>query len=319
MAKKELSAQQLQKRIDLRAKKGLDSPNMQKRLDALNGASQPVAPIVQQTTQDSYNQNTQAANNYMGNLFSTLQSQGQFNPQGLPDLNRDYTQDRMRAEQSVMDSFNRNMNPQFDRQYEMFRQQMAEQGIDEGDEKYKNMYGDMMAGQNIARQNAANQAFQLGQAEQAQGFGQALSAGNQMYNQQYGSFQIPMQQINTMIPFYQQQGNLMQYQQGLDWQSNQANLNRQHDQSMAGQQHRYNMQLQAAAPRGSGGGGGSQPIWAQYGFSGPMEYDQYKFNQQMLLNQQGQPMQPRYPSAGNAAIAGFGQGAGAAIGSTLLR
>lgn len=314
---------QLEKKIALRKERGQESPKMQARLDSLRGGqtgtnAAPAAGQIDNT--QGFNENTGMSNKYMGNIFNQLQNQGQFNPQGLPSLNQDYSQNRQQAENSVMDSFNRNMNPQFDRQNEQFRQQMAEQGIDEGSAKYKNMYGDMMSNQNNARQNASNQAFQLGQAEQAQGFGQALSANNQMFGQQYNQYQMPLNQLNSMIPFYNQQGNMMQNQQNLDWQGNQADLNRQHDFSLGAQQQKYNMQLQASAPRGGGGGGGgSQPIWAQYGFTSPLQYQQHQMNLAMLQNGGGQQQGGMQPNMGNAAVTGFANGAGAAIGSTLLR
>lgn len=304
----------LEFKIAQRKKRGLESPKMTQALSNLKaGVSQQQTQQATNPNQAGYNQNTGLANQYLGSVFDQLQGQGQFNPQGLPDLTRDYSADRQRAEQSVMDSFNRNMQPQFDRQNEQFRQQMAEQGIDEGSEKYKNMYGDMMQSQNNARQNAFNQAFQLGQSEQAQGFGQALSANNQMWGQQYNQYQMPLGQLNAMTPYYQQQGNQMTNTQNLDWQAQQAQLNRQHDFDLAKQQFKYQMQMPRGGGGGGGGGGGSAPMWAQYGFSSPLQYDQYKFNQQMLLQNPYAQQQPQYPSAGNSAVNGFAQGAGLGI------
>jgi hypothetical protein len=62
--------------------------------------------------------------------------------------------------------------------------------------------------------------------------------------------------------------------------------------AMAQQQAQINAQMAMASMRGSGGGGGgSQPVWAQYGFSSPQEYDQY----QIQLDQQANPT-PKQPN-----------------------
>jgi hypothetical protein len=317
----------LRKKIELRESKGLESPKMQQRLQELQaGRTGAVAPPTNQavnpvnTATSGFDNTNSFANNYMGDVFGQLQGQGQFNPQGLPKLDGDYGQMRREASDSVMNEFNRMNKDRFAYEDENFEQQMAEQGVDPASEKYQYLkkQNDLSRGSQI--QGAQNNAFQMGQSEQAQGFGQALSANNQMYGQQFNNYQIPMQQLNSMTPFYQGQAAAWQNQQNMNFQGNQAELGRQHDMTMGRQQHRWNMQLQASAPQGGGGGGGGQPpIWAQYGFSGPMEYDQYKFNQQLLLQTGGLQPGQRGPNAGDAAINGFAQGAGAAIGSTLVR
>jgi hypothetical protein len=331
--------QKYKKKIALRESKGLESPNAARKLQELQGekrgGGQPAAPVIPgqdpqvqnqidqgvQNNELGFTQNSGYANQYMGNVFNQLQNQGQFNPQGLPSLNQDFTQQRQQATDSVMNEFNRLNKDRFAYEDTQFEQQMAEQGIDPTSEKYQTLkkQNDLSRGSQV--QQAQNNAFQMGQSEQAQGFGQSLSANNQMFNQQYNQYQMPLQQLGAMNPFYQQQGNMMQYQQGLDFQGQQSQLGRQHDFDLAKQNQQYALQQIKATPRGGGGGGGGQPpIWAQYGFSSPLEYDQYKFNQQMLLNGGGGlGQQQQQPNMGNAAVSGFANGAGAAIGSTLLR
>lgn len=87
----------------------------------------------------------------------------------------DYAAQRLAAENSVMDSFNRRMEPQFQQQGQDFRARMAARGIDEGSEAFQQMYQNEVTNpQTDARADAMSRAFQLGQSEQAQQFGQGV-------------------------------------------------------------------------------------------------------------------------------------------------
>ena len=101
---------------------------------------------------------------------------GQFNPYDLygkaPE--QGYVQALEQAQASVMDQFNRQMDPQFARQNQDFQQQMMSQGIDPNSDAYKLQYEAMQRSQNDARLSAQSQAYQLGMESQKQGFGQYM-------------------------------------------------------------------------------------------------------------------------------------------------
>ena len=101
---------------------------------------------------------------------------GQFNPYDLygkaPE--QGYVQALEQAQASVMDQFNRRMDPQFARQNQDFQQQMMSQGIDPNSDAYKLQYEAMQRAQNDARLSAQSQAYQLGMESQKQGFGQYM-------------------------------------------------------------------------------------------------------------------------------------------------
>jgi len=101
---------------------------------------------------------------------------GKFNPYDLygkaPE--QGYVQALEQAQASVMDQFNRQMDPQFARQNQDFQQQMMSQGIDPNSDAYKLQYEAMQRSQNDARLSAQSQAYQLGMQSQQQGFGQYM-------------------------------------------------------------------------------------------------------------------------------------------------
>jgi len=131
--------QQLQNRIN--AKGGLaNAPKLAARLNQVQNAQQGLQ------NEYGFNQTIGAGNQQMQNLFTQM---GQQQP-----LSTDYSALRQRAEQNAMDSFNRNMNPQFQQEDAAFRQRMAEQGIDPNSQGAQQQYKQMMQSQNLQRQNA---------------------------------------------------------------------------------------------------------------------------------------------------------------------
>jgi hypothetical protein len=119
---------------------------------------------------------------------------GQFNPFDLygkaPE--QGYVQALEQAQASVMDQFNRQMDPQFARQNQDFQQQMMSQGIDPNSDAYKLQYEAMQRSQNDARLSAQSQAYQLGMQSQQQGFGQYMQG-----------LQYPLAVAQTMQPGWQ--------------------------------------------------------------------------------------------------------------------
>ena len=249
-------------RIDHLKSKGRNKKanRLQRRLDKVNtqiGNVQNSTPYQMQGVNNTANETT-------NQMFEQIQNQGAFKPQNLPNINQDYSQMRQQAEQRVMDSFNREMQPEFQRQDDNFRKQMALQGIPEGSEKWNLQYENMTDAQNSARQQAMDSAFQTGQGEQAQAWNQNFNANNTMFNQQYQTHQMPYQNLGAMTPYYSGQMGMMGQQANRYWQGQQQNqqnqftagqnqLNRDHQMSM---QHSAQGHASHLAGMHRGGGGG---------------------------------------------------------------
>lgn len=288
-----LQAQQtrLQQRID---KKGGTAPKYQRRLNAVNQAMQGLQGQQQQpgeTAPPTINEINGQVNTGIEN--SLQQMQQPFDPGSYQMQFQDM---RNRASDTVMNQFNRQMDPQFQRQEQQFRQMMAEQGIQEGSDAYKQRFQDEVANpQAQARQNAMDQAYLTGASEQQQG-----------WNQSFQGAQMPMMQLNAMSPYFTQQG-AMQMQQGQQgWQGQQNQLQMQHELELAKRGNKYALQQIAATPRGGGGGGGGLSYDQQLGL-----LDRQMYNNMVL--QGGRYTKQPQQSGGSS----FGQGlaSGAAMGA----
>ncbi len=230
LTKLQQQQQNLQSKIDKKTAAG-KTPN--KLMNKLQNVQNNIGQVQNSSPYQMQQMNNQA-NAGISQQMGYIQQQGQFNPQNLPNLNQDYSQMRKQAEDNVMSAFNRQMQPEFQRQSEDFRQTMANQGVPEGSEKWNLLYKQMQDSQSNARQNAMNQAFTTGQSEQAQGFNQAFNANQLGYNQQYQTYQMPYQNMQAFQPYYAGQMNLYgqqlqnQYQQQQNkWQAGQNALDRQ--------------------------------------------------------------------------------------------
>lgn len=296
-AARDTQAARLQAIID---KKGgaANAPKAAKRLAEIQAAggnviTTPGAPSTGEAPA-TFESVTQQGNEALTNTFEQMNNQGAFNP-------GDYTQMRQQAEDSVMNSFNQRMNPQFQQQDERFRQQMANQGIPENSEMYQQQYQQMMQGQNDARQGAMSQAFQLGQGEQAQG-----------WNQAFQGYQLPMAQLNALSPYYgaQAQQNMQTGQQ--EFAANQADLDRQ----FGKWQQKYNRGTAWGAPRGGGGGGGGLSFEQQKALQDSRQ--QGDFFNSMVMNglQNGEEMPGQF---GNSFAGGFAGGSANQLGGNLRK
>lgn len=249
-------------------------------------------------------------NDAMNGAFTNFNNMGEFTPQvePMPQMpGGDYSQMRQQAEKVAMDSFNRNMQPQFEREQQAFRQRMAEQGVPETSEAYQRQYSDMMAQQNSARQNAMTSAFQAGQGEQAQAYGQSaqnyqlgLAGRDQQFNQGYQTWRSPLDQMSAISPFYNTNRQLtfeeQEAQRNRDWQDQTAAQNQKWNRS--------NMKYQAnLANRGRGGGGGG----GGGGGSAPAANIWDKYMDQIAMSNFGQTGQSQQSGGGyaNGAIQGI--------------
>lgn len=286
-------------------------PKPKKTVKQLEGAPAQVAPsgnIDPQNPTTGMGMN-EGFNDAMTRGFDQFGNMGSFDPQlaPMPEMPQaDYTAMRQRAEQAAMDSFERNMGPQQQREEAAFRNRMAEQGVPETSEGYQRQYADMKAQQNAARQNAATAAFQAGQGEQAQAYGQqaqnyqlGMAGRDQQFNQGLQQYRLPMEQLNTLAPYY-----------NTNFQGQQAGLDRQWQEQMAQRQNRWdrqNMRLQynlansgrSGGGRGGSGGGGGNPAG---------QYDRTFDNMMLQYMTQPQQQQPQYPGYAGGFFQGFGQG-----------
>ena len=293
--------------------------------------NQPAVPLDQSPAGGTYTPASPSPNTDIENTTSQymqqFQNMGQFQPtlDPLPQMpQQDYGAMRQKAEQMAMESFDRNMGPQFQREESAFRQRMAEQGVPETSESYKQQYMDMKNTQNSARQNAMTQAFQSGQGEQAQAYGQqaqnyqlGMAGRDQQFNQGLAQYRLPMEQLGALSPYYggMQQNN--QFGQQMSFNEKQAELQRQHDEQMAAQQNRYQigqMKLNSKLnpQRGGGGGGGGG---GGMSLQDKMALLNQEFYNNMVAGSMQNGNQMPLPGYGGGFLQGAGQGIGA--GTTL--
>lgn len=315
------SADRIQKRINFLKSSRPGDPEikkLQRKLEGLNAAPPPAADTgmadAGQGAGDGFDQVNDQSNQLMNQYMQQMQQQGQFNPNGLPSLNQDYSQMRQQAEQRVMESFERQMGPVFQQQQAAFDQQMADRGIPMGSELYEREKKNLLDAQQGQRQNAMSQAFQMGASEQAQAFGQASQANNQMFGQQLTQYQLPASQLGVLAPFYggQNQANMQQGQQ--QFIGGQNAMDREFQKELAALQAKYQMnqlKFQAAHPGPTGGGGGG----------GALSYDQRlglldrEFYNNLALQgmQLGQGLPPQPNQVVNGIAQGVAQGGTAAV------
>lgn len=245
-------------------------------------------------------QTNQQVGEVSSGLMQNVMNQGAFTPTGLPSFtDQNYDQWRQAAQDQAMGYFDQQMEPQFAREEEDFRQRMVNQGVDPSSERYQREYDQLRQTQDNARNQARFNAFQAGQAEQAQQFGQTLGANQQMFNQQLQQYQLPMQQLQAFNPYYQSMQQAYTNQVNQQFQAQQNALDR--------DLQRWRDQL---AMSGRGGGGGGVPRAPQDPF---LDY----YNN---LVQQGLNNAAGMPQGGwqDAAIAGAAQGISAGLGAALV-
>jgi len=178
--RKQIQAQLNKNPNDARARKKLDG--IRKQIQTIQRNPQTPPPDVSTQTpaaptgepQATYETTVQDANNVTGGIFDQIQGQGSFDPAAYQAA---FKQQQEQAYNSVMDRFNRSMQPQFDREAENFKQMASERGWDPTSKDFSEAYQQQVVDpQNSARANAMDQAYQTGMAAQQQGFNQSSSA-----------------------------------------------------------------------------------------------------------------------------------------------
>lgn len=271
--------------------------SIQKALGQFGTDPQPVTTQPVSAQPSEMEQTNQMSNDALQGLFGRIQGQGEFNPGSFSDM-------RLRAEQSVMDSFNRNMQPQFQQEEQQFRQQMAEQGIPETSELYQRQFNNLKNTQNNARLNAQNQAFTTGQSEQALGYQQAADR-----------FNMPYAQLGALQPFYADQNQTLRQQA-----QNAFDMDLQRDNNQfIGRENQLNRKndrwLLKNRPTGGGGGGGGLSFEQQRQLQSERSNADLYNSLALMGVQNGN--QPRQPGMGGSFWQGVGNGASAIIGSAL--
>lgn len=158
-----------------------------------------------------------------------MQQQGQFQPGSFQDqMNQAYG--------NVMQQFEQTTGPQFQREQADFAQMAAERGLDPNSEAYRSLQGQLAQRQDLARQQAMNQALQSAYGVQEQAFGQAKDV-----------YQMPATMLGQLGGYYGEMGQQGRFGQELAFKRKEGQLDR--------AQRLKELQMQLNAPRGGGGGG----------------------------------------------------------------
>lgn len=180
--------------------------------------------------------------------------------------------------------FSSRFEPEFARQRDDFEQQMYNQGIPVGSERYNSLKTQMERAQNDAKQAALVNAQGIAGQNAGQFFDISTQARGNALNEGLLKRGMPLAEMQALYGA----------------QSGMGQQNLAHNQALAQQQQQADLQLRNAQQMPRGGGGNA--AWQQYGFSSPMEYDAYKTQQDrdnFLWMQQNAPKQKQpspYPS-----------------------
>lgn len=275
----QLAAQEARLRQRIAGKGGI--ANAPRYANRLNQVQQAQLSAGQQPAQPTFDTTTGQANSAMGNVFQQIGN--------LQPMNMDYGSMRQKAEQVAMDSFNRNMQPQFQREEEAFRQRMAEQGIDPNGEQARRQFEQLKTQQNSMTQNAMTGAFQAGQGEQAQAFNQGVT----------GQL-LPYQKLGALTPFYSSQANANLQGAQNTWQAKQNEMNR-----------------KAAIEQARINGGGNISMADRFALMDAETQQRLVLQAQQASLQNGQQMPNN--SMANGAISGIAQGVGQGVIASTLR
>lgn len=276
--------------------------------------------------------------------FSGIQRPDQPDWSSVPKgpVQGDFNDWRQQQIDSSYKQFSDRNEPIFKQQMEDLEQERYNKGWSQDTKAYQDKLKLIQQGQNDARNSAmvqaqgiagqnAGQFADVGFRASDQGMNQTLSrwdVGNQDYsnrfNDELNTYNAGVNVYNNSLGRGQQMRNqpLVDYNQLRAAQSGMGmqNLGFSQQQDLNNQQYQNQLGIIRATPRGGGGGGGggSNPLWAQYGFSGPMEYDAYQDARGINRAQQMAALQPQpyKPSAYAGLLGGVGQGlaTGAAYG-----
>lgn len=181
-----------------------------------------------QTQQSPYQSAFEPIGQSVTQQLGYMQQQGQFQPGSF--------QDQMdQAYGNVMRQFEQTTGPQFQREQADFAQMAAERGLDPNSEAYRSLQGQLAQRQDLARQQAMNQALQSAYGVQEQAFGQAKDV-----------YQMPATMLGELGGYYGEMGQQGRFGQELAFKRKEGQLDR--------AQRLKEVQMQLNARRGGGGG-----------------------------------------------------------------
>lgn len=268
---------------------------------------------------------------------------------GNDPRNFNFDAERRRLEDSYMSRFNDVNGSRFQQEQQQIAQDLANKGIPVGSELYNQEMERLSRQQGDERRGALTQALAFGGDEMTRTFGMGQQARQNAINDRLLVRDRPYQELTNVLgsmqgptlPNFQPRSEInVPYNDATDTALGYGQLA--FNQRQLGQQASENAKDRALQWRiasmppkggGGGGGGGAGPLWSQYGFSSPMEYDNYKRQQQRddaMWNWQNNPQYrgQKGPSSGqqwggflgNAAgsfLGGLGYSYGQGLGSKL--
>lgn len=260
--------------------------NKKEKVQSLPGLSQQQNQLVNQTQQRDYN-----LGGYAGGLMPQIEgayaqpfdysqlpqtpwSQGQ----SLENMNQEYYD-------KALSNYDRSMQAQFKQEDTDFEQQMGNQGIPQGSELYNKLKAERQKSRDSSRQNAMDSAY-FNAGQNASNWN---NIGTQNFQNAYGFAQ---DQRNQPLADY---SRLMGAQSGMNMQ----NLGYSQAYGLQKDEQGFQKWMMKNTPRGGGGGGGgSPPVWQQYGFKSPMEYDAFKTQQSRDNQMWNWQNNPQYQQGG---------------------
>lgn len=295
----QLSHTQQAKYDKLAAKTGYEKPTSK-----YQGLNEAQTGLVNQGIQQDL-QMGQMASGMMPQIQENLGQEFDWSQLPSAPVSGDFNKWRQEQIDQTYKDFTTRMEPQFNKQLEDFDQQMANRGIPLGSELYNKQRQQLMQQQEDTKQSVltnamgmagqnASQFFDIGTTARANALGEGMQ-------QRY----MPLQEYGMLMGSQQGYGqDAMDYSQA---------------QGLAAQQQGYAVKNAKLAKKlsGGGGGGGSNPVWAQYGFAGPQEYDQYKIGLEQQQNQWNWQNNPAYKGNKGSGVSPWAQLGGNILGSAL--
>jgi hypothetical protein len=122
-----------------------------------------------------------------------------FSLAGQPPLPTDFSADAQAVEQASFDRAMGLMNPQFDREEDRMKQELANRGIPIGQEAYTDVYDQFSTRKDNARLAAAMDAVAAGRAEQSRMYGLTSDARRQGINEQLLERSQPINELAALL------------------------------------------------------------------------------------------------------------------------
>lgn len=157
----------------------------------------PQAQAINNASQQAQAGTYGVANQAIGNVANTLSKP--FDASGLPAAPTGDQQYDQNVTNALYGQEMSRLQPQQDQQQRQFNQQMANSGIPQTSDAYKNANTQFQQGQNDAMQTALNQAIAGGSAAASNEFGMQSAAHANAYNEAANTYNMPINQVATLI------------------------------------------------------------------------------------------------------------------------